>query len=179
MKKLFLILLVGLLFVGCSPCKRFQRRCPPQMETIIQDSIVYRDTIIYKDKEVPYYIPGDTQYVDKPVPVKEDISPISLENKYALAKAWVENSRLKLLLETKDQVINIRIDSAIQIAKHWEYQWKNKKQTITLPAEKYIPKIYKIAFFLCVSGIISLGIYLYIKIRAGALKTLLGRFLKK
>jgi len=177
MKKLFVILIAGLFFISCSPCKRLARKCPPQIIHETKDSIIIKDSIVYKDKEVPYYIPGDTQYVEKPVPIKEDISPVWVENKFALAKAWVNNSRLKLLLETKEQTLMLRIDSAIQMANHWEYRWTNEKQTETITIrEKFIPKIYKIAMFATVSGVILLLVYLYIKIKGGLLKSLVNRF---
>jgi len=178
MKKILFIIIAGIIFTSCYPCKRLARKCPPQVIHETKDSIIIRDSIIYKDKEIPYYIPGDTQYVDKPVPIKENISPIQVENKFALAKAWVENSRLKLLLETKEQTLMLRIDSAIQIAKHWEYKWTNERQ-VEIIKEKYIPRIYKIALFAVISEVILLGIYIYIKIRRGALKSLVNRLTGK
>ena len=170
------IILIGLFFISCSPCKRLQRKCPPQIIRERYDSICIKDSIIYKDKEVPVYIPGDTVYNDKPisVPAGLNVAPMILENDYALAKAWINNSKLKMQLEQKEQVIKYKVDSAIQIAKHWEYKYTHEKQTEVVK-ERYIPKIYKIALFFTISVIILLGVYVYIKIKAGALKSLLNR----
>jgi len=178
MKKILFIIVAGMVLTSCYPCKRLARKCPPQIIHETKDSIVIHDSIIYKDKEVPVYIPGDTVYSERPIPTTEklNVPPMILENKYALARAWIENSKLKMQLEQKDQIIKFRIDSAIQIAKHWEYRWNNEKQTIVTPPEKYIPKIYKIAFFAVICEIILLGIYIYIKIRTGAWKSLINKF---
>jgi len=175
--KLLSLLIIGLFLIGCSPCKRLQRKCPPQIEYIKKDSIIIKDSVIYKDKEIPVYIPGETVYKDSIIPVLKDINvpPIILENDYALARAWIDNSRLKLQLEQKEQVIKYKVDSAIQIAKHWEYKWTNEKQT-EIVKERYIPKIYKIALFFTISAIILLGVWVYIKIKFGTLKSLLNRF---
>jgi len=180
-KKNAVLLLGGLaifvMFTNCSPCKRLQRKCPPQIEYIKYDSLIIKDSIIYKDKEVPVYIPGDTVYNDKPIPVSTglNVAPMILENDYALAKAWISNSRLKMQLEQKEQVIKYKVDSAIQIAKHWEYKYTHEKQTEVIK-ERYIPKIYKIALFLAISAVLLLGVYVYIKIKSGVLKSFLNRF---
>jgi len=175
--KLLSLLIIGLLLIGCSPCKRLQRKCPPQIEYIKKDSIIIKDSIIYKDKEIPVYIPGETIYKDSIISELKDVNvpPVILENDYALAKAWISNSRLKMQLEQKEQVIKYKVDSAIQIAKHWEYKWTNEKQT-EIVKERYIPKIYKIALFFTISAIILLGVWVYIKIKFGTLKSLLNRF---
>jgi len=181
LKKNAALLLGGLaifvMFTNCSPCKRLQRKCPPQIEYIKYDSIVIKDSIIYLDKEIPIYIPGETIYKDSIIAELKDINvpAMTLENDYALAKAWIDNSRLKMILEQKEQVIKYKVDSAIQIAKHWEYKWENEKQT-KIVKERYIPKIYKIALYFAISAILLLGVYIYAKIKSGALKSFLNRF---
>ena len=164
MKKLLFLLLSILLLSSCAPCKRLTKKCPPVVIKERYDSIIVKDTIVYKDKVIPVYIKGDTQYVEKPLPVAVNIAPLKLENQYALAKAWVENTKLKLWLQTKEQVINLRVDSAIQIAKHWEYKWRNEKQ-VEIIKERYIPKLYKYALSFSII-IVLLGIgWGYLKAR--------------
>ena len=177
MKKLIIIFVVGLLFVGCSPCKRLQRICPPEVIRERYDSIVIKDTIIYKDRIVEVSIPGDTQYVDKPILIKETISPLFVENTYASAKAWVDNSKLKLQLILKEQKISFLLDSANQIAKHWEYRWHNEKQkeVVTIIEKTPVAKVYKLALFAWVVLIILAGVYLYIKIKTKGFKSLINR----
>ena len=136
--------MVGFVISIASSCvteRKCMRKFPIVPEIVKKDSVIIKDTIIYKDRIVNYYIKGDTQFVDKPVPVEKNITPIrlELENDYAKAKAWVENSRLKLQLEQKDQVIELRLDSAYKEVRHWKEKWTNEKQTIVVK-EKYTPK---------------------------------------
>jgi hypothetical protein len=58
MKNLIFILVLLTVFAACSPCKRLARKCPP--EIVRYDSLVFRDTIIYRDRIVEIEIPADT-----------------------------------------------------------------------------------------------------------------------
>jgi hypothetical protein len=102
---------------------------------------------------VPYKIPGDTIWKEKPIPgipEKINVPPMVLENTYARAQAWIENSKLKMQLEQKDQVITFKLDSADKVSKHWESLYQSSKQTITLPPVKYIPPFYKACRNICI-----------------------------
>jgi hypothetical protein len=128
--------------------------------TYYKDSIVIKDSLVYRDRLVPYKIPGDTVWQEKPIPgipEKINVSPMRLDNTYAFAEAWIENSKLKMKLQQKDQVINFRLDSADRERSHWEYLYKNDKQTITLPPVKYTPKFWTITGS-CFIGLIIAGI---------------------
>ena len=144
MKSVLLLLISVLLFSSCSPCKRLQRKCPPEVIRERYDSIITKDTIIYRDKLIEIPIPGDTVYAEKKVPVKEDISPIWLQNDYASATAWVSDSKLKLELIQKEQVIRAIIDSAEKEVRHWKEKYTTDK-LVEIVKEKYIPGIYKSA----------------------------------
>jgi len=148
-------LLVCFVAFSCVTERRCLWKYPIVPEIVKKDSVIIKDTIIYRDRYIPYYIKGDTQFVDKPVPVEKNIIPIrlELENDYAKAKAWVENSRLKLQLEQKDQVIEFKLDSADKEVRHWKEKWTNEKQTIVVK-EKFIPKWVRTLAI--VGGIITL-----------------------
>jgi hypothetical protein len=144
--RIFVVILIALLLgASCATQKRCYTKFPPKTVTVIKDSLVIKDTIIYRDRLVPYKIKGDTVWQEKliPVPLSLNVSPLVLENTYAIARGWVENSRLKMELIQKDQVITFKLDSADKVAKHWEYRWNNEKQTITLPPVKYTSKFAK------------------------------------
>jgi len=119
------ILIVLILFSGCVTQKRCLKKFPP--ETIIErhDSIVIHDTTIYKDVVIYDTIPGDTQYVEKIIPIKENvvILPVERENAYARAKAWVEDTKLKLELIQKEQEIQRIIKDANKETKYWRYKY--------------------------------------------------------
>jgi hypothetical protein len=166
MKKLFVLFFL-ILFVSCSPCKRLQKRCPPQVITERVDSIVVKDTVIYRDKIIPFPIPGKTDTITEYLEVKEQIPEVRLENDYAWAKAWVENSRLKMMLHQKEQVINLRLDSAYKEVRHWKEKYETDKQK-EIVVQKVIPKFYKFtAKFFFVFLIITF-VYIYIKYKSKA-----------
>jgi hypothetical protein len=161
--KLALFLLFVVLSISCATQRRCNAKFPPQVIIERNDSIIVKDSIIYRTLEVPIYIKGETITRDSlipGIPEKINTKPITLENTYAVASAWIENSRLKIKLDQKDQVIKLKLDSADKISKHWEYKYKNEKQVITLPPEKYVPGIIK--FFAWVGGIFLLLVALYI-----------------
>jgi len=162
LKNSFIILLLVLIFSSCVTQKKCLQKFPPQIIREVYDSIIIKDSIIYRDIEIEVKIPGDTIEVEKKVPIKENISPVTVENTYSSAKAWVENSKLKLQLIQKDQLIKYKVDSAIQVAKHWEYRWNIEKQKEVIK-EKYIPKIYSIAFYMWIGVIVIVLLYLGFK----------------
>jgi len=173
------ILIVLILFSSCVTQKKCVKRFPPETIKVRYDSIVIKDTVIYKDKLVPYYIKGDTVTKDSliSVPVTLNTVPLIVENDYAKAKAWIQNSKLKLQLEQKDQVIQLKLDSADKEVRHWKYQYtlESEKQT-TVIREKFIPRIYKTALFVVIGEVIALIIYMYVKLKGGGLRSLLKGF---
>ena len=170
------ILLILILFSSCVTQKKCLNRYPPEIIKVRYDSISIKDTTIYKDRSVPYAVKADTVYKDKliPVPITLNIPPLIAENDYAIAKSWIQDSRLKLQLEQKDQVIQFKLDSADKEVRHWKYQYtlESEKQT-TVIREKFIPKIYKVAFFVVTGELIALIVYITIKLRGGGLKSAL------
>jgi hypothetical protein len=158
--KTLIPIVILLSLASCVTQKRCYQKFPPQVVTIRHDSIVIKDSLVYRDRLVPYKIPGDTVWKEKPIPgipEKINVPPMKLENLYAEAQAWIENSMLKMSLRQKDQVINFRLDSADKERSHWEYLYKNEKQTITLPPVKYTPKFWLITGC-CFIGLIVAGI---------------------
>ena len=173
------ILLILILFSSCSTQKKCLKRYPPEDIKVRYDSIVIKDSVIYKDRIINHTIKADTVYKDKviPVPAKLNVPPIFLENDYARAEAWIQNSKLKLQLELKDQVIQFKLDSADKISKHWQYKYRmeSEKQT-TVIRESFVPKIYKVALFIVIGELIALIIYMYVKLKGGGLRSLLKGF---
>ena len=173
------ILLILILFSSCVSQKKCLKRYPPETIRVRYDSISIKDSIIYKDRIIERIIKADTVYKDKliPVPITLNVPPLIAENDYAIAKAWIQDSRLKLQLEQKDQVIQFKLDSADKISKHWEYKYRmeSEKQT-TVIREKFIPRIYKVALFIVIGELIALIIYMYIKLKGGGLKSALKSY---
>lgn len=161
--ELFILTALIAIISSCTTLRKCNAKFPPQVSVIIKDSIITKDTIIYRDKVIPYYIKGDTVFAEKKVPITVDISPVWAQNEYATASAWVQDSKLKLQLIQKDQVIKIIIDSAFKEVSHWKEMYNNKEVTKILPPEKYVPKIVK--FFAWVGGILLVLIIGYVAVR--------------
>jgi len=173
------ILIILILFSSCVTQKKCLKHFPPEIIKVRYDSIVIKDSVIYKDRIINHIIKADTVYNDKliPVPIALNVPPLIAENDYSIAKAWIKNSILKLQLELKDQVIQFKLDSADKEVRHWKYQYRleSEKQT-TVIREKYIPRVYKFALFIVITGLIILIVYITIKIKSGGLKSLLKVF---
>jgi len=175
------ILIILILFSSCVSQKKCISKFPPETIKVRYDSIVIKDSVIYKDRIINHVIKADTVYKDViiPVPAELNIPPITSENDYAKAKAWIHNSRLKLQLEQKDQVIQFKLDSADKEVRHWKYQYtlENEKQS-TVIREKFVPKIHSIALLIVITELIVLIIYMYIKLKGGGLKSALKGYLR-
>lgn len=156
-----IFLLVLILINGCCTQKRCLTKYPPQ--TIIErsDSTIYRDTIIYHDRIVYDTIRADTVFIEKRIKVPSEFKtdPIEAENTYAIARAWIENQKLKLELTQKDQVIQRIIKNAEVQEKYWREQFY-KEVTKETTTEYKTKRIHKIAMWL--SGIVVLVLVLYI-----------------
>lgn len=165
--KTLIPILIALALASCVTQRRCNSKFPPSTDTQVRDSIIIRDSIIYKDRLVPYKIPGDTIWQDKPIPgipEKINTAPMRLENTYAIAEAWIENSKLRLKLQQKDQVITFKLDSADRIAKHWEERYREASSVKVLPPEKYTPKFWLITGCMFIGLVLALIVYFVFKI---------------
>jgi len=138
------------------------QKFPPQTITEVVEKLIVRDSIVFKDRIVEIKIPADTVYVEKVVEIPSNIyiAPITTENDYARASAWVEKSKIKLMLFQKEQVIQTIIENAEKEAYYWKEKYEKEKQVVTV-TEKYIPKVYKLALGMWVF-IIIVGVMYYL-----------------
>jgi len=158
MKTLILALVV--LFLTLSSCVTYKRclgKFPPTLDTerktAVKDSIVFRDTTIF------IKIPGERVIDSFPIPCPDVPGYIPkrvyAETSLAKASAWWEYPNIKLELIQKDSTIERRLDNALKDAFHWQSEYE--KITVTPQAVKYIPGVYKAAFWLWI-GVIITGI---------------------
>jgi len=173
--KNLIYLLVILLFGSCATQKRCLQKFPISPEIIRHDSIVVRDSVVYRDRIVYDTIRGDTVLVEGKVRIVKE-APISdtikAENDYALAKAWVDNRKLKLQLEQKEQVIERKLKAAEIETTHWRERYETLKE-LKVFEKKYIPKIYKFTFWAFWVIVLLAGVAAYFRIRYGALRNFL------
>ena len=171
--RLIIAILVIVLLGSCASQKRCAIKFPVTPEIVRHDSIVYKDTIIYHDRVIHDTIYPDTVFSEGKVRIIKD-APISevvrAENEYAVAKAWVENKKLKLQLEQKGQVIDRIIENAEKETIHWKEEYHSLKET-KVTVEKYIPKIYKASLWILIIIVILTVGFIYLKIKTNVLKS--------
>ncbi len=163
MKKLLILLVIGILFVGCNPCKRLTRLCPPEIH---YDSI-YIETV--KLDTVVLISPADTTYIEIPAFTLEDLGII------------VENEKQKITIEVVEGVLKAEVickaDSLQQVIHSLETELHEMTKIVPSASEpeKYLSKFAKftiIYFFCTVFLVIVVVIY---RIKVGPLKSLLKR----
>lgn len=162
------LLFIFILALGasCATQKRCYRKYPPQTQIERRDSIITRDTIVYHDRVVKDTIQADTVFTEREVIRLEkiNIAPLTAENTYSVAKAWIENRRLKLELTTKEQVIERLLRNAERDAQHWRERYLVEKETKVITETK-IPKIYKLALWGWCALIVAMFVLLVLKRR--------------
>jgi len=167
MKTLFWTIIVLTLTASCVTQKRCNRRFPVSPETIIKDSIVYKERIAYKDTTIFVKLPSDTVYKKDTITIVNGyvyVAPIYAESKMASAKAWIRQNKLNLMLADKDTTIEIKLKDALKTAEFWEFKYKTEKQTIVVK-EKYTPRFWKFTGWLGIILTLVLIAYIYLKIR--------------
>jgi len=112
---------------------------------------MYRDSLIY------VHIPGETVHDSVLVPISDSISTtVSILNtKYAISKAWIENSQLKHTLEQ----VKSDIGQIIQ-GTNKETIINNRKYIgVPVPFEKIVKEpLSKLQNFLLWSGLVAWGL---------------------
>jgi len=139
-------LLIGSLIL-ISGCKTTEIVTEIVEKTVYKDSIVLKDTTIYREILGMSII--DTFFVDVPkeVPIPKDTARAEVEFAYALAyinPRW----NVQLELTQKDTLIEI-IEHLKMESYKWESKYRTEKQTI-IQEVKHIPKVYKWAFWIVI-----------------------------
>lgn len=156
MRSSLVILVILVSLSGCYTKRKCLMKFPP-VET--HDTVVYetvRDSLVYKDTTITVTLPGETiidsVYIDTPVPITS-LDTLEVISSFAVAKAWVRNSRLSIELVQSGN-LEVRLDSALRECFTW-----NDKYTEILNREvievKYIPKIYRVSLWAWVGVIVA------------------------
>ena len=148
--RFFLLYIIVLLFASCQTSEKFRDRkcakaqrnyelaaykygCPWQ----ILDSIIVRETTeIVRDTTIYVHIPSEIVHDSVLVAVADSITtPVSiLRTKFAISKAWIENSQLKHTLEQ----VKSDIQQVIQGLNKETVTLKQKTIRVAYPVEKLV-----------------------------------------
>lgn len=166
--RFYLLYITVLLFTSCQTSEKFHYRkcakaqrnyelaaykygCPWQ----ILDSILVRETKeIVRDTTIYVHIPGEIVHDSVLVAVADSITtPVSiLRTKYAISKAWIENSQLKHNLEQ----VKSDIQQVIQGINKETVTLKQKTIRVPYPVEKPVKhSLNRFEKFLLWSGVIG------------------------
>ena len=168
MKNLVLLLMLLVSFTSCITQKKCQRRYPPEVITetkvVEKEKIVYRDTVIYREipgKEVRVEIPVEVK-TPYGVPIKTPvfIDTMMIQNDYAMAFAWVNNSVMGMQLNTKPQ--KFQFDLKNQYLYSYLEKGASKKE---VEIREVVPLIYKISLGILILQLIFVVLYLLWKNR--------------
>lgn len=151
----YALIVFAIIVTGCSCEKRIARlidKCP------IDPVIDYNTVIAYRDTVIEVFVPGETEYIEVPVPVTENcpelpqIKPVTVETEFARAEASLISDRLKLSLIQKNKLFQFKLDSAI----------KTNTDTITITSyiKQEVPVKPKYCDFFMYGFWVSLGILL-------------------
>lgn len=149
-------------FVSCATQKKCNQKFPPSRDTMriveTKDTIIYRDTILYK------YLPGETKYdtitIQCPPPPPSYIPDTAYaETSFAEARAWWSYPFIKLMLDQKDTTLLLK--ASIKEAMHWRSEYE-KVTTIPQPiVTKYIPGFFKFCTYaFCGMIIAAIGYFI-------------------
>ena len=112
MKKVSILLTI-ILLVGCSPCERLLKKCPPE---IIKDTVYLPGEIVYQDTVVYRYLAGDT--VENEIVIEKwrdrPDTFITAHTELAEATARLQRNKLRLQLIQYDSLFQWKLDSAIR-----------------------------------------------------------------
>ena len=165
--RILMILILGIMISGCCTQKRCITKFPPQTVIERSDTTIYRDSVVYHDIVIRDTIEADTVFIERKIPVElpamKKIEPLTLDNRYARAHAWVEDGKLKLQLETKEQVIQKIVVDAKKEAYYWEAKYRTEKRKDTQIVYKAKP-IHKIAVWFSILVLIVGGVALYLRL---------------
>lgn len=153
----YLIILLLLIVTSCSP-KIIK-------EVVTKDSIIYRESISYRDTTIFRYLPGDTVFKNTIVYVDKATGLINSKKLLAFtslaeASAWVYNSKLFLNLIQKDTTIEIRLDSAIKEANYWKEKYHNSSTVVTKETFKSLWYMKVLAWIGSLS-LVVIGLWIY------------------
>jgi len=163
---LLLVILVSL--QGCfATKKRCLRWYQPitSTDTVVVETI--RDSIVYKDTTIIVELPGETiidsiiiEVPGESVPAGIPSDTIRLETEYARAEAFYVAPRLYLVLEQKQSVLEVKLDSALRESYKWESLYTEilNKEVVQV---KHVPLIYKVSLYLW-GGVLAILILLFI-----------------
>lgn len=147
MKQLTFYIILLMMFTSCMTTKRIQRHCAEFAKLCItetKETIVIKDTTIYKDRIIKVPLPKDTVYLEKELSVIDGqvyIAPVFKQTGLISVKAWVDKNKLKVDAWLNKTVWTVPVHDTIYL--EGAIVEKEVLNTVVLPPERFIPAFYK------------------------------------
>lgn len=148
-------------FTSCATQRRCMAKFPPQpADTVTTELVAYRDTIVYA------YLPADTvtDSVKVVLPCPDADGFVSdtakVTSRYAGAKAWIADEKLRVRLEVYKSVFAFTLDSAIRAS--------TKTVTVTktvVVKVRHVPAFYKASLFVNILLVLLFVIGIWLSLR--------------
>lgn len=160
---IMVVFVIGLLLFSlcsCNMCKWANKRCP----AVIHDSIIYKETVKYRDTTIYVRLPKDTVKINDTVYVKQGLAfmpKIWRQIGIITATAEIKKSRLYVDAYLNDTSFKVNLKNAIKERNFWHERYNEKVKVIR---EQYIPDFYKFAMWYAIASwvLIVIGITLYV-----------------
>ena len=169
MKKLILLMLVisAMILGGCNPCKRLALKCPTHDSTTVVERII-KDTVWVQS-------PADSMDLVIPVPTLLDLANLGIIVEDAKQKITVRvvHDTLRVQSTCKEDSLQVVIEHLETVISKKKTVYQEVEVEVEVIKNSKFAKFTMIAFFCCVFILI---VYIYLKVKAGALKTALNRF---
>ena len=151
MKRTLILLAVATMFVGCNPCKRLWRECPPE---VYHDS-VYIETV--KLDTLVLIAPADTMYIEVPEVSLADLGIV------------IDNPDQHITFKVEEGVFTAQVickeDSLLAVIAEIDRQ-RHEIETVIKEVEvevevKHVPKFWKFTALLALCCVIYIGVGTY------------------
>lgn len=160
MKALVISLFFVFLFSSCLTNKKISRNCDRffQVCGVPETKIVYRDTTIHLNKTIETPIDQDSIAVVGDVFIKDGKAHMDkkkIESKLITVEAEIRNGKMEIYSYINKETIPITLNMDITL----ERAIKEKKEVRTIKL-KYIPKFYKISFWIVIAQLALLVVFI-------------------
>ena len=160
--KLIYLILITVLSTSCLTVKRIERNCDKFAKVCITESvtkIVYRDTIIFKDRIVKIKLPSDTVRITDTITIINNRGYLPERYKefgVIWASASVRNSVLSVRAGLIDSTILVPIKDTIRIKDAITNQTTENTATVI---KKHIPKFFWFTFWYFIVTLVVLLLF--------------------
>ena len=161
MRRMIIFMAFGLMFSGCATCRNCRNMALNSTDR--RDSIIIKETIVYRDSLIPIPVKDSTTAVQT---VPADTA--RAETDLAKAKAWLESDSLKLTITNKPSTIP-PIKVSIPERAKTELRTQTIKEVKTIEVNRLTP---------WQKGMISLG-YIFIGVCVSLITFFLLKILRK